>query len=339
MLVSVVIPIYNMSDILNKCLDSISSQSYENIEVICVNDCSTDSSLEIIQEYVNKDARFRCIDLKTNIKQGGARNAGISHASGDYIFFIDSDDWAEENLIEELASKVKNVPYEIIYCDYSTRFNKPELDKVVVRNTVNWDVDNIYEIKKKLLVKPSPIWSALYSADFFTKSKIRFPEGVFYEDNYVVPLLLCKAERIKKVQKCLMNYNMKNVSVTRTFNNDSFFDRLKTAKLLHEKVSSEPEFDMYRTELDFYIFEIFLLNSSIGCYRKFYPVRDAEAKAIIDDYFILNSDFVSNPYYIKKVKSNFFYRCYTLVLFNSRWVVRLLYSIKNFLLFSSQRLK
>ncbi|CAH6918216.1 Glycosyltransferase involved in cell wall biosynthesis [Vibrio chagasii] len=329
MLVSIVVPVYNMEEYLPQCIGSILAQSYGNIEVVCVNDCSTDSSLSILHEFEKNDARVKVVDLKVNLRQGGARNVGIEHSSGDYIYFVDSDDWVESELIETLISKSTGCPSEIIYCNYTTRHNDPSLDKIICRNNVDWENDKVDVIKKKLILAPSPIWTALYSSDFFRSKKIRFPEQVFYEDNFIVPILVCHAESISKINLSLINYNMKNSSVTRTFNNDKFFERIVTAKMLLEEISENRFYDKYRSELEFYITEIYLVNTTIGCYRKFYPVRDNRAGEIIEDFRKLLPEFEKNEYFNDKKKRKFFYRMYFFMLMNTRSLVKLIYNVRN----------
>jgi len=333
MLVSIVIPVYNMENHIEKCVNSLLNQTFENIEIICVNDCSQDNSLNILRDMESlHPLKIKIIDSKVNLKQGGARNLGVYAALGDYIYFVDSDDWAEPTLIENLTSKLSGKAFEIVYCSYRTRHKDSNEDKVINRANIDWIHDDLDKIKKKLIIAPSPIWSGLYSVDFFKELKIKFPENIFYEDNYIVPLLVCNAGSISKVQKPLMNYNMSNSSVTRTFNNERFFDRLKTSCLLFDEVSKYDIYDKYREELNFFIFEIYLLNTTIGCYRKFYPVKNKKAENIINDFITILPDFESNRYFLEKKNSNFLYRSYCYLLFNHQWVIKVLYTIKNKLL-------
>ena len=103
--VSVIIPIYNTEKYLRKCLDSVCNQTLSDIEIICVNDCSTDNSLEILEEYASKDNRIKLIDFKENKGAAVARNAGIDEAKGEYIGFVDSDDFIDLDFYEKLYNK------------------------------------------------------------------------------------------------------------------------------------------------------------------------------------------------------------------------------------------
>ena len=107
--VSVIIPIYNTEKYLRKCLDSVCNQTLSDIEIICVNDCSTDNSLEILEEYASKDNRIKLIDFKENKGAAVARNAGIDEAKGEYIGFVDSDDFVDETMfLSTVINLIKN---------------------------------------------------------------------------------------------------------------------------------------------------------------------------------------------------------------------------------------
>ena len=97
-LVSVIVPVYNVEKYLRQCLDSLISQTLQNIEIICVNDASPDNSLAILKEYEAKDKRIVVVDLYENMRQGGARNRGIEYARANYIAFVDSDDWVSVDI-------------------------------------------------------------------------------------------------------------------------------------------------------------------------------------------------------------------------------------------------
>ena len=114
---SIITPIYNTQKYLNRCLDSLINQTLKDIEIICINDCSTDNSLEILKEYQNKDKRIKIINLKENKKQGYARNIALNEANGEYIGFIDSDDWIDLNYFEKLFVYTRH-----IHCDDTFTF-------------------------------------------------------------------------------------------------------------------------------------------------------------------------------------------------------------------------
>ena len=105
--ISIIIPVYNTEKYLKKCLDSIINQTLKSLEIICIDDCSTDNSLNILKEYQLKDKRIKIIEQKENKGQGVARNLGLNIAEGEYIGFIDSDDWVDLNFFEKLYFAAK----------------------------------------------------------------------------------------------------------------------------------------------------------------------------------------------------------------------------------------
>ena len=113
--ISVIVPVYNVEKYIKKCLDTIISQTFSDIEIICVNDGSTDSSRKILEEYKNKDSRIIIIDKK-NGGLSSARNAGMKVAMGEYISFIDSDDWIEETMLEKLYNNMTTLNTDITIC-------------------------------------------------------------------------------------------------------------------------------------------------------------------------------------------------------------------------------
>lgn len=102
--VSIIIPIYNVEQYLAQCLDSVINQTYKNIEIICVNDCSLDNSFRILDEYSKNDKRIKIINRENNGGLSAARNTGLDNASGKYIYFLDSDDWIDLDYIEKMLN-------------------------------------------------------------------------------------------------------------------------------------------------------------------------------------------------------------------------------------------
>ena len=142
--ISIIIPVYNVEKWLNKCIDSILSQSYENFEVILVNDGSTDKSKDICDQYSKEDNRVKVFDI-LNSGQSVARNIGLKEAKGDYILFIDSDDYiSDKAIIEKFINILDNNNYDFIYTSYC-RFEDGNEEKITEILPINLTND---EIKK-----------------------------------------------------------------------------------------------------------------------------------------------------------------------------------------------
>ena len=148
--VSVIIPVYNVEQYLRKCLDSVINQTFKDIEIIIVNDCSPDNSLQMIKEYQTKEERIVLIDLKQNVGLGFARNEGMKIAKGKYITFVDSDDWIASNYIEVLYNNIEKNNLDVVSA--SSHFYDNSLKKLINRETVSADILN--KTKKEVLLIP-----------------------------------------------------------------------------------------------------------------------------------------------------------------------------------------
>lgn len=200
--ISVVIPIYNVEDYLEECLDSIVNQTFEDLEIICVNDGSKDNSLEILKEYAKKDDRIIVIDQE-NGGHAVATNVGMDHATGKYLFLMDSDDKLKLDALELTynAAEEKNVDFVLFqainYDDEKDEFYEAENYSMnEVADFVGEDIfsfDDIGELGLKIAVTP---WTKLYNREFIENSHVRFAEGLIFEDNIFFWEVLLQAKRI-----------------------------------------------------------------------------------------------------------------------------------------------
>lgn len=185
--ISVIIPVFNAEKYLVQCLDSIINQSFKNLEIICINDGSTDKSLNILEEYSKKDKRIKIINI-SNHGQGYARNIGIKKANGRYISFVDADDFLDLNSYEILHefiinNKLDALFFQLInYIDTSGNFIETDL-----YNHVCFKKNNLIfspeEYEKVLFNIPVCPVSKIYKTDFLRKNNIYFLEDVIFEDN------------------------------------------------------------------------------------------------------------------------------------------------------------
>ncbi|HIF9454009.1 TPA: glycosyltransferase family 2 protein [Photobacterium damselae] len=330
--VSVIVPVYNMEKYLERCCNSLVNQTLSDIEIIFVNDASIDGSIDILRYYESKyPEKVKVIDSKVNLRQGGARNLGLQIAQGDYIGFVDSDDWAELNMFEILYQTVSKMPYSICYCNYNIRYTTEEVYSIVNRtDQIDWTKAEQLDIQKQLLVKPSSIWTGIYSRDFFDYAKLRFPEKLFYEDNYIVPLLICYSKHINKVEDALINYYQGNVSVTRSINNKRFFDRLECSKMLLEYFNKNRFDPELKTAIEFFFIETFLINTSVKCYTHFVPIQKDKASDVIKEINNIMPDFENNKYLKDKRRKNRKYGLFYYLLLNHKYILDFSFSLLSF---------
>lgn len=197
-LVSVLLSIYNVEKYLEECLDSILAQSYENLEIVCVDNGSPDGCGKILERYAQKDERVKVVALSENRKLCGGRNAGLDNATGDYVCFVDPDDWIEKDHIKAMVDAIENIKDP----------DGKQLNLVVNYNAINYmiqrdgDVKNIYVFditkgfktpedynKAAALEINIPMWGRLYRKSFLDKWNVRFLDG-FQMDNIPYTLKL-----------------------------------------------------------------------------------------------------------------------------------------------------
>lgn len=266
--VSIIVPVYNVEKYLRRCLDSLVNQTLEDIEIILINDASSDNSFAIMEEYKEKYKQIIIINSKKNLRQGGARNLGLKIATGEFIGFVDSDDWVSLDMYEMLYSKAMESDCDIVDSDYYVSDGINILEEIV-SNTIDQLGELTDDIKKDLILHSGRMWTKIFNKELFTKNNIMFPENVFYEDNPVVPLLMCCSRHLEKVSKPLYFY-YKNIESTTTITNSyHHFDRLITSELLIDEFKQRGLYEKYKDELDFRFSELFYINTVLICLLKF----------------------------------------------------------------------
>jgi len=209
--ISIIIPIYNVNKYLRECIDSIINQTLKNIEIICVNDGSTDNSLEIIKEYIY-DNRIIIIN-KNNSGYGDSMNQGLNIASGEYIGIVESDDFIDINMFENLYKLTKKGDIDIIRSNfylYWEKNKKEALNFKILKNLYN-KIFNPMELQNIFLVQPS-IWAGIYKKLFLIKNNIKFltTPGASYQDTSFFYKTLYKANKIFCTKKAFYFYRQTN---------------------------------------------------------------------------------------------------------------------------------
>lgn len=219
-LISVVVPIYNVENFLEKCVDSILSQTYSNLEIILINDGSQDNCLKICRNYELKDSRIIVIDKK-NGGLSSARNAGIDKATGKYIMFIDSDDYIEKNMVEKLYNNISLNDADISICNFFFTYkNENKRNKAILNTTID-DESKFSYLYGKYSLQTIISWNKLYKKELF--NEIRYPDGLIHEDQYIICDLLDKSKKINYMtDEFLYYYVQRDNSIMSTFNINRF---------------------------------------------------------------------------------------------------------------------
>ena len=208
---SIIIPVYNVEKYIKKCLDSIKSQTYENYEVIIINDGSKENEEKIIKKYL-KDERFSYYK-KENGGLSDARNYGVKYATGDYLIFIDSDDYIAKDLLKNLNKSLKkNIVDVLKYSINVVNENGKLLEKI---KTNSFNVSNKKEAIKNILKDKyiEPAWMYTYNFKFWKKYDFRYPKGTIHEDFGLTPIILSKAETLASIDYRGYNYVIRSNSI------------------------------------------------------------------------------------------------------------------------------
>lgn len=212
--ISVVVPVYNVEKYLKECINSIINQTLEDIEIICVNDGSTDSSLEILNDYAKKDSRIIVIN-KSNSGYGHTMNMGLNAASGEYIGIIESDDFADKNMFEDLYKLAKEYDADIVKGDWYNYWSKNKFARKNNRisSAKTLKLTNSKQDKSLLRINPS-VWSAIYKKEFLNKYNIRFLEtpGASYQDLAFSFKVFALAEKVILTDKAYLYYRQDNMN-------------------------------------------------------------------------------------------------------------------------------
>ncbi len=192
-LISIIIPVYNVERYLEKCLNSVLEQTYQNIEIILVNDGSTDNSLKICEGYSEKDKRVHIVQQR-NAGLSAARNVGIKNAKGKYFMFIDSDDWIDKNMVKSLYNSLKkfNVKLaccgKVVYESENTFYKRGLLEDQIL------DIKDIIRLSAFDKDVGIAAWGKMYDREIF--NNLKFPEGEIHEDVAIMYRIFDKCQRV-----------------------------------------------------------------------------------------------------------------------------------------------
>lgn len=249
--ISIIIPVYNEEKLLVRCLNSVVKQSMHNIEVVVVDDASTDATGEVIKDYEKKyPSLVKGISLKKNLHQGGARNVGLRYAKGEYIMFVDSDDYIDENMCEMLYKKAKEKNDDITFC-----LIKEEMPDGATKKIVGKIFPEQLEGKKATaIVNMQAPWGKIIKKNVIIDNELYFPEKVFYEDAVNDPLLCLYSRTISMVYKpYYINFQKVN-STTRTTTLQRVLDYILCGKLFYEECMKRGIREKYKEFVDLKFF-------------------------------------------------------------------------------------
>ncbi len=264
--ISIIIPCFNVEAYIERCAQSLFRQTMgmEHLELIFINDASTDHTLDRLTELeALYPEDIMIINSSENLRQGGARNIGLQYASADYIAFLDSDDWVEPRMYEVLLNKMLENDCDFVCCNFKRVQSEDEPmgrtgleDHLVIVDTE--------EARKSVLVNNSGyggIGSKLYKKQFITDHELTFPEHLAYEDNYWGTLVDLYVKKYYVVEEYFYHYFVNPESTIMTTNRKYHFDRLKIELLKIEELKARGVFKQYYEEWEYNFLNFFYINT------------------------------------------------------------------------------
>ena len=298
--VSVIVPVYNGEKYLAQCLDSIINQTLEDIEIICVNDGSNDNSLSILEKYASKDNRIKIISTENN-GLGAARNSGLELATGEFIAFVDADDWIDKETYGLLYSKSVSSNLDLLifqlinYIENNGNLVETDLynHKCFINHSITEkSIFNHEDTKEYLFEIPVCAVSKLYKKEFLDKNNLRFPEGFLFEDNSFFYNAYLNAEKCGFLAKHLYFRRRHEESITQKFDRDKF-DVVKAANEILNIFIENNAYETYKRPVINHTFSMLLEWFSklpLKLKNEFYKVIKFNFRGFQD----LSNDFKSN---------------------------------------------
>lgn len=298
--VSVIIPAYNVEKFIERTVASILRQSLQEIEIIVVNDGSQDGTLNILKSI--QDKRLAIVNQR-NHGVSAARNTGIDQAKGEYLFFLDGDDWLEPESLSEMYGLAETEQVEIVLSDYYVDDDKGHMQYIDTNNLISEDY-----LKEALLNRVQvSVWGKLYKASLFKDNQISFPEDISIgEDLYVNTLCFYFATKVRSIKKPYIHYIQRSDSMIATYN-EKMLDIFKVFDLLKAFLEQKWILEKYQEEFIYFRFlhiylsrAVFVPQKGLKIHRKIFKREKEQRKKYLSNQYVLT--YLNSTRPLKKIK-------------------------------------
>ena len=295
--ISIIMPVYNVEKYLTRCLESVINQTYKNLQIILVDDGSTDKSGLICDTYAKSDERIVVIH-QANQGAGAAKNAGLEAVEGDYFLLIDSDDYIELDMCEKMLNAMKKYSADIVQClfkriyvnkEYSTDYCFNSDKNVRSLSNKRFLFEMIYDWKYTVF------WNKLFKASLIDKS-IRFPTGRKIDDEYFTYKLVCNAKKVININDMFYNYRMRTSSVMNESSQSKLiYDRLDSFIERYENISKKyPRLKKYYYDK---------LVETLIYYKSYFSLEGNRLNELCEKYPELKNSYLSSKVLRYKLKN------------------------------------
>lgn len=294
---SIIVPVYNVEKYIGKCLNSLVNQSFDDYEIIVVDDETPDNSMAIVDSYQKRyPEKIRVIHQK-NLGLGGARNTGVAAAQGTYLLFVDSDDYIDKDTLQTVDESLKQTPCDILVFQFATVTENGKLLQVMETPWAQKGIQNIHTAPD-LLMMPTIAWNKAYRRAFFLSCGIGFPEKSVYEDS-VIRVFLALAESVHICPACLYYYVQRKGSIMHSKISPRMLDVIKVSEITRKALQQVGLYDELEPRIEADIVE--------GVYDKLFRINAAnprnDMQTALTTYIKTTfPGFMENPFIHERVK-------------------------------------
>ena len=301
--ISIILPVYNTSSYLEQCLNSIHNQSFKDYELICVDDGSSDNSLEILKKYEKIIKNCKVI-YQENQGVATARNVALSNVTGDYIIFIDSDDYIMPNYLERLYNEICNTNSDVVICNFYRYYDNLNL-RVPVMYKKKSGIYSNHDILKSLIpdnLIHSYLWNKIWKRELF--DNLKFPD-IKYEDIAIMCDLFYKAKKVSIIGDALYSYRIRKTSIVRNYSISTQNDYVKAYGIIRLFLKEKNLYDKYKFSFKLLSIKVYLVMFFINIFLiKEYRDLKITFKNFASCYnFISSADSINYNYSMEDLMS------------------------------------
>lgn len=310
MRVTVIVPVYNMAsnDKLTYCLDSLINQTIDDYEIIAVDDCSTDNSPEILKDYATRyPDKVKLLYNERNLHQGGAKNRALKVAHGEWISFIDADDWIVPDYYERMLAKAEESGADCVGCDYvMVHEHKMSYDSsdIVDSNSRPDQVGKLDDDKRRsLILDGGSLCVKLFRREMVEANELSFPEDIFYEDNAMGNSYMLLNKHYEYIPEPLYFYYQHGESTVHTITTKRCEDRMTAERYMLKEANRHGFIDKYRDEIEFNFTMMFYVNTLFSYMPGVKRTSISWVDALSSEMKLTFPKFRENKYYQMRLNS------------------------------------
>ena len=285
------------------CLDSLINQTISDYEIIAVDDCSTDESMDILRDYEARyPDKFRAVHSEVNHHQGGAKNIALKLAKGDWIGFIDADDWIVPDYYERMIGRAESTGADVVGCDYSlVHEHTYEVGEEIVENSCEDQVGELtHESKASMIMNGGSLCVKIFRRATILENEIWFPEDLFYEDNAVGNSYLLTAKHFEYINEPLYYYYQHGDSTVHSFSEERCNNRLEAGRIMVSEAKRMGILDEFHDEIEYKFTELFYKNTLFTYMPFVRPTKVSYVRAMTNEMLQTFPNFRSNHFYQEK---------------------------------------